>query len=107
MWQQRPAPEDEQIILGMTAGTDPDAESRVFAKQIQRRLEAAVARLSHRQRVVFSLRHYDGMGLDEIASALTLDLGTVKAHLFRAISKLREELKDLYLARGESVRREE
>ncbi len=106
MWQRRPAPEDEQLILGMTAGTAPDAESQIFAKQIQQRLDVAVAKLSNRQRVVFSLRHYECMALDEIAGALKLDLGTVKAHLFRAISKLREELKDLYVARGESVRRE-
>ena len=44
----------------------------------------------------FTLRHYDALSLDEIADMLGLDTGTVKAHLFRAIGKLREELKDLY-----------
>jgi RNA polymerase sigma-70 factor, ECF subfamily len=106
IWQRRPDPEDERIILDMTPGLAPDAESQIFAKQIQQRLDAALATLSERQRVVFSLRHYEVMALDEIAGALKLDLGTVKAHLFRAISKLRGELKDLYTARGESVRRE-
>lgn len=69
------------------------------AKEIGERLTRAMKRLSPRQRVVFSLRHYEGMPLQEIAAALALEEGTVKAHLFRATRILRQELKDLY---GES-----
>ncbi len=105
LWQRRPSAEDEEFILRATAGADPDAVSQVFAVQIQQRLEKALAKLSDRQRAVFSLRHYDGMPLDEIAEALQLDVGTVKAHLFRAIAKLREELKDLYQPREGDSRR--
>jgi DNA-directed RNA polymerase specialized sigma24 family protein len=36
------------------------------------------------------------LALEEIAEILKLDVGTVKAHLFRALGKLRDELKDLY-----------
>jgi RNA polymerase sigma-70 factor (ECF subfamily) len=97
IWQRRPKPEDEQIILGMTVAEGPDAEAQMFAKQIQQRLELALQNLSGRQRAVFTLRHYDALALEEIATILKLDVGTVKAHLFRALGKLREELKDLYL----------
>ena len=45
---------------------------------------------------MFTLRHYEDRGLEEIAQILELDVGTVKAHLSRALAKLREELKDLY-----------
>ncbi|MBV9268673.1 MAG: RNA polymerase sigma factor [Acidobacteriaceae bacterium] len=106
MWQRRPGAEDEELILEMTPGTAPDPERQLFAREIQQRLETALGKLSERQRVVFSLRHYESMPLDEIATVLKLDLGTVKAHLFRAVSKLREELRDLYIARGGGVRRE-
>ncbi|HZQ54565.1 MAG TPA: RNA polymerase sigma factor [Bryobacteraceae bacterium] len=99
IWQRRPAAEDEELILQMTAEGRPDAETQVFAKEIQQRLEAALLKLSARQRAVFSLRHYESLPLEEIASVLKLDTGTVKAHLFRALAKLREELKDLYTAR--------
>lgn len=98
IWQRRPSAEDEKVILEMTPGSDPDAERQFFAKQIQQRLEAALAKLSYRQRAVFSLRHYDAMSLEEIAEILHVDTGTVKAHLFRATGKLREELRDLYTA---------
>ena len=100
MWRRRPPAQDEEVILEMTPGGEPDAERQVFAKQIQRRLELALTKLSDRQRAVFSLRHYDAMALEDIADVLTLDVGTVKAHLFRAVAKMREELKDLYSARA-------
>jgi RNA polymerase sigma-70 factor (ECF subfamily) len=99
IWQRRPPAADEELILRMAPGAGPDAERLVFAKQIQRRLDLAVGKLSERQRTVFSLRHYDAMTLEDIADVLELDVGTVKAHLFRALTKMREELKDLYQAR--------
>src|SRR5579875_76992 len=100
IWQRRPAAQDEERILETTPGRIVDAEAQLFATQIQRRLELALTKLSGRQRAVFSLRHFDAMPLEDIAEVLTLDVGTVKAHLFRAIGKLREELKDLYTARS-------
>ena len=99
IWRKRPAPADEEIILQMTAGSDAGAEALLFAKQIQQRLDQALAKLSHRQRTVFALRHFEGMPLDEIAAVLQLDVGTVKAHLFRALEKMRIELRDLHTAR--------
>ena len=60
------------------------------------RLNKALGRLSPRQRMVFSLRHFEDLSLEEIGDILGLDVGTVKAHMFRAISKLRVDLKDLY-----------
>jgi RNA polymerase sigma-70 factor (ECF subfamily) len=100
IWQRRPPPDDEEVILQMASGREPDAERLVFSKQIRQRLELALGKLSNRQRAVFSLRHYEAMPLEDIAEVLKLDVGTVKAHLFRAIAKMREELKDLYQARA-------
>ncbi len=98
LWQRRPAAADEEIILQMTSDTEPDAERLLFSQQIQQRLELALLKLSDRQRAVFALRHYESLPLEEIAEVLKLDVGTVKAHLFRALTKMREELKDLYQA---------
>jgi RNA polymerase sigma-70 factor (ECF subfamily) len=96
LWQRRPAAADEEVILQMTSDHEPDAERLLFSQQIQHRLELALSKLSDRQRAVFSLRHYEALPLEEIADVLRLDVGTVKAHLFRALTKMREELKDLY-----------
>jgi len=95
-WKRRPSAEDEELILAMAPSQDPSAEDRLFARQIEMRLAEALGRLSPRQRAVFLLKHYEDRRLEEIAEILQLDLGTVKAHMARALSKLRELLKDLY-----------
>jgi len=95
-WRRRPSSEDEQTILTMAASTSPEAEDRYFAGQIGERLSIALERLSPRQRAVFTLRHFEDLSLEEIGDMLGLDVGTVKAHMFRALAKLREDLRDLY-----------
>jgi RNA polymerase sigma-70 factor (ECF subfamily) len=100
LWRRRPAPEDEVTILSMTASKSPGSEDRYFAGQIGIRLNAALAGLSDRQRAVFTLRHDEEMSLEEIGQILGLDVGTVKAHMFRAVNKLRGELRDLYEGRS-------
>lgn len=95
-WRKRPEAHDEEIILSLAPATGPDAEDKAFAREIGLRLARSLDRLSDRQRAVFTLRHFEGKGLDEIAAILGLDNGTVKAHMARAVAKLREDLKDLY-----------
>jgi RNA polymerase sigma-70 factor (ECF subfamily) len=95
-WRKRPSQQDEQVILKLASSVRPEAEDRYFASQIRDRLEAAIAQLSPRQRAAFTLRHYDDLSLEEISSLLDLDIGTVKAHMHRAVVKLRNELRDLY-----------
>jgi len=95
-WRRRPSPEDEKTILQMARSGAPEAEARYFASEISVRLKTAMIRLSPRQRAVFTLRHFEELSLEEIGAVLGLDVGTVKAHMFRAVAKLREDLRDLY-----------
>ncbi len=55
-------------------------------------LRKSLNKLSPRQQVVFTLRHYEGLTLKEIAEHLGLETGTVKAHLHRAVKQLRQDL---------------
>lgn len=76
---------------------DPGAspQDQFLAGEAGRKLLKAMDKLSVRQRMVFTLRHYEGMPLKDIGTTLGLEEGTVKSHLFRAVQLLREELKDL------------
>jgi RNA polymerase sigma-70 factor (ECF subfamily) len=96
-WRRRPEPEDEQAILALAPDRGPSPEDRLHAAEISSRLATALDGLSGRQRSVFVLKHYEDRSLEEIAGILGLDLGTVKAHLSRALVKLRKELRDLYV----------
>lgn len=70
-------------------------ERAMQSREISRRLDAALERLSPRERVVFELRHYEGLRLREIGDRLGSTEDTVKNCLFRATRKLRGELADL------------
>jgi RNA polymerase sigma-70 factor (ECF subfamily) len=98
-WRRRPGPEDEATILRLAPSRAPEAEDRYFARQIHARLIVALGRLSARQRAVFTLRHFEDLSIEQIGALLELDAGTVKAHMHRAVMKLRGELRDLYGAR--------
>ena len=95
-WRKQPAAEGERSIVGLAPSPAPEAEDLYFAGQIRTRLLVALDRLSVRQRAVFTLRHYDDLSLAEIGVLLDVDVGTVKAHMHRALTKLREELRDMY-----------
>src|SRR5262249_30408818 len=70
----------------------PDPEREIMAHQIRAAIERAERRLSAQQQVIFRLRHYESRSLEEIAELLGLRAGTVRAHLFRAIHKIRKYL---------------
>jgi len=52
----------------------------------------AVGQLSTQQRSVFVLRFVEEMELDEIAETLSMNLSTVKSHLYRALAIVRERM---------------
>lgn len=70
----------------------PDAERQLMAHQLRTAITRAERMLSSQQKIIFRLRHYENHSLEEIAELLGLRSGTVRAHLFRAIHKVRKEL---------------
>jgi RNA polymerase sigma-70 factor (ECF subfamily) len=69
-----------------------DPEKHLLGQEIKRRLATAMERLSPRERVVFEMKHYQGLKLRAIGDALGTSEETVKNSLFRATRKLRSEL---------------
>ena len=69
-----------------------DPERTLIGKEIQSRIARAMERLSPRERVVFEMKHYQGLKLCAIGDALGTTEETVKNSLFRATRKLRNEL---------------
>jgi len=68
------------------------AEQKLLAQEQVAHVWQAVRGLSERQRTVFLLRYVEEQELSEIARATGLSEGTVKAHLSRALAKVRTEL---------------
>jgi RNA polymerase sigma-70 factor (ECF subfamily) len=78
----------------------PGPEDCAYAGEIGEVLELEISRLPKGQRVVFVMRHYQGMKLCEIASALGLAEGTVKRQLHAAVHRLREALAQARVTAG-------
>jgi len=68
------------------------AEQQMLARERVQQVWKAVKGLSERQRTVFLLRYVEERELSEIARATGLSEGTIKAHLSRALAKVRAEL---------------
>jgi len=72
--------------------SDNQIYSQAEASEIMDRINQAVAKLSFRQQQVFALRYYQHLPLSRIAEMLKIRIGSVKAHLFKAIRNLQQSL---------------
>ena len=70
----------------------PGPEETAYGLQLGEVLEAEIARLPPGPRLVFTMRHHEGLKLSEIAEALGLAEGTVKRQLHAAVHRLRAVL---------------
>ena len=76
---------------GKSPGQDPELDAS--GHLLQKRIQDALDHISPKERVVFVMRQYNDFKIGEIAETLRVSTGTVKSLLFRALKKLRQELK--------------
>ena len=79
----------ESETVFVSRSTSPET---IYNKVLFERVMNALAELTPTQRLMFLLRHYEGMSYDEIAVAMNCTSGTVKKGVSRAITKLRAKL---------------
>lgn len=91
-WKRLVGLEDEGVSEPLTH--TPGQERALLAKAELNAVWGTLDSLSPQQREVFVLRFVDEMPLAEIATALGLKVGTVKAHLFRALENVRGQMKE-------------
>jgi RNA polymerase sigma-70 factor (ECF subfamily) len=81
----------------------PGPEHQTYGGQIGCIVEAEIARLPPGQRLIFVMRHHEGLKLSEIAAALGLAEGTVKRQLHAAVHRLRAALTAARVTAGGAV----
>ncbi len=87
-----PFTEEAELQMANTPTDSPGPEEQAYGGQLGDVLEAEIARLPPGQRLVFTMRHHEGLKLSEIATALGLAEGTVKRQLHAAVHRLRGAL---------------
>jgi RNA polymerase sigma-70 factor (ECF subfamily) len=71
---------------------ESDPQRNLLAGQIRRRVKEAMGQLTPRERMVFELRHYEGLRLRQIGEILGTTEEAAKNCLFRATQKMRGSL---------------
>jgi RNA polymerase sigma-70 factor (ECF subfamily) len=77
---------DERVTS--TSDSETTLHNRILAERVMR----ALSELTPPQRLVFLLKHHEGMTYEEIAKAVGCSTGTAKKSVSRAVAKLREHL---------------
>ncbi len=73
---------------------DGDPQRYLFSGQLRRKIKEVLGELTPRERVVFELRHYQGLRLRKIGEVLGTSEEAAKNCLFRATQKMRAALGD-------------
>ncbi len=75
------------------SGASPERD--LLRRELGARIARALTRLTPRERMVFEMKHYEGLKLRTIGEALNTTEETAKNTLFRATQKLRSALADM------------
>jgi RNA polymerase sigma-70 factor (ECF subfamily) len=84
----RPALKD--TLAATTYYSNP--ERRLYGREVGAKIQEALKTLSEKERLVFELRHYQGLRLKMIGEIMGSTEETAKNYLFRATQKLRAHL---------------
>jgi RNA polymerase sigma-70 factor (ECF subfamily) len=68
-------------------------DATLLRRDEAKRVRAAIQKLPEKQRATLILKMYHELSHEEIAEVMGSSVGTVKANLFHAMSKLRKQLK--------------
>jgi RNA polymerase sigma-70 factor (ECF subfamily) len=91
-WQSDQLDRVAETVLDPSVSPDSAAQASEFGQQVQ----AALALLSQKLRVVLALRYLEDMSYEQLAATLSLSLGTVKSRLARAHLALERVLRDRF-----------
>ena len=85
---------DDDTVGVEIPDTKPTPEEAAETKELRAQIEAGLRQLSPEHRAVLILREIQQLNYEEIADALSLDLGTVKSRISRGRRQLRDFLKE-------------
>jgi RNA polymerase sigma-70 factor (ECF subfamily) len=88
--ERRADAEGAEDRLEQAASGDPAPDRLVYSREVRRKVDVAMARMSAVEKSAFALRHFEGLSIEEIGRALDLDQSATKHSIFRAVRKVRD-----------------
>jgi RNA polymerase sigma-70 factor (ECF subfamily) len=93
--QTQPLENKDGFTIEPTVDLSNNPLKSAESEELMQKILEAAQKLSPRQRKAFTLFHYGGLSLKEVAEIMGCAVGTIKAHLNRATSKMRVLLEDV------------
>ena len=85
---------DSTKLSDMIEGEN-ETDAKAVESNLSEHISKALNELPAQQKLVFTMKHYDGYKIREIAELINCTEGTVKRYLFTATNKMRDKLKFL------------
>jgi len=90
--QVDPESGDSDAVVAKLPCGSPDPERMALSSEVRERVAQAMYELSEAERIAFILRHFEGLGIEEVSRVLECRPGAAKHSVFRAVQKLRRAL---------------
>ncbi len=94
-WQSFEEREEKVAEGNEIAAAAPTPDRQAMSGEILRKIGAALNLLPPKQRTAFLLKNHEGLSISEIAKVMQTAEGTVKTHIHRAVTALRQSLAEL------------
>jgi len=95
--------DEEDDSLGRLAGEVISPEDKANERELAATVDSLLEEIPEEQRLTFTLHHYAGLSLPEVAEIMTTSLPTTKSRLRLCREKLREKLKHLGIEEPKSA----
>lgn len=88
----------KHVMLDQVAESHAVEENRSMeVNELQREIDVAIASLPEKCRMVFEMNRVEGLKYAEIAEKMNISIKTVEAQMSKALTVLREHLKDFMI----------
>ena len=93
----------QEIAFNISFSFESSIIQHEICEENQKRLQKALQLLTHRQRETIYLKFYEGYAYDEIAEIMNLEKSAVYSFIYKAMTQLRDEMKDNHLTVDSSI----
>jgi RNA polymerase sigma-70 factor (sigma-E family) len=90
-WRRRKVSREVALVLSDLDAIGPPTPDQAPRYDERDAMLARIARLTRKQRAAVVLRYYEGYSDEEIATALSCRIGTVRSHISRGLAALRQD----------------
>jgi len=91
---------EEMIKINLALEEIENPNKKFDLKEFKEKIEEALKELTGRERMIFTLKHFENLKITEVSDVMGVSEGTVKSTLHKVIRKLRKKLEFFFEEKG-------